>query len=143
MPYMNGLQYSHPVQPRTKHNPMRKKRRMEQSTCGAGTSGVAGSSGVVSSTSVLRITDGSSGHVDIEEDDDDFEDPPPRWQDTSDIAKSPVTSPPSSHHFDNAEEPQPDVPPSVHIDINAEVTGEEPHSSQVNNFKKIVRVILS
>jgi hypothetical protein len=114
MPYMNGLQYSQPVQPVAKRRAMRKKRRTERSARGVGTSDDAASRGVHMSSSVHRITDGSTGHGDVEEDDDDFQDPPPRWEDTTEHAKSPRTSRPSSEHF-SAQEPHPSVPMSDNV----------------------------
>lgn len=112
MPYISGLQYSQPVQPTAKRHAMQKRRRTERLDRGVGKSGDATSHGVHMTTSVHRIMDGSTGHGDV--DDDDFEDPPPRWQDTTEHAKSLVTSCPSFEHF-TAQDSHPDVPPSDQV----------------------------
>lgn len=76
---MNGVQYIKPVQPNITRDGWRKKGMMESSVHGVGTSGELGSSGVKTSTTVLMITDGKTGYDVVDEDDDNFVDPPPRW----------------------------------------------------------------
>lgn len=83
MSYMNEVCYNKPIQLEVTRKKKRKNSRMESSCDRAETSRKAGSSNVKSSTSMLMITDVSLGHGIVVEDDDDFVDPLPRWQERS------------------------------------------------------------
>ncbi|CAA3021184.1 Hypothetical predicted protein [Olea europaea subsp. europaea] len=73
MPYMNGVQYKKPIQPKFSPDSRRDKSRIEMSVDRAGMSGKSG-------PSVLLLTDSSVRQARVpDNDDDDFVDPPLIW----------------------------------------------------------------
>ncbi|CAA2963604.1 Hypothetical predicted protein [Olea europaea subsp. europaea] len=92
MPYMNDVQYKKPVQPKFSPDSRRDKSRIEKSVDRVGMSGKSG-------PSVLLLTDSSVRHARVpDNDDDDFVDPPPIWQETSPFGKSPTQDCSSAAH---------------------------------------------
>ncbi|CAA2987007.1 Hypothetical predicted protein [Olea europaea subsp. europaea] len=98
MSYMNGVQYKKPVQPKFSPDSHRYKSRIKRSVDRAGTSGK-------SSPSVLLLTDSSVRQARVpNNDDDNFVDPPPIWQETSPIGKSPTQDCLSAAHHSPMEQ---------------------------------------
>ncbi|CAA2935059.1 Hypothetical predicted protein [Olea europaea subsp. europaea] len=98
MSYMNGVLYKKPVQSKFSPDSRRDKSRIERSVDRAGTSGKSG-------PSVLLLTDSSVRHARVpDNDDDDFVDPPPIWQETSPLGKSSSQDYPSAAHHSPIEQ---------------------------------------
>ncbi|CAA3032520.1 Hypothetical predicted protein [Olea europaea subsp. europaea] len=84
--------YKKSVQPKFSPDSRRDKSRIERSVDRAGTSGKSG-------PLVLLLTDSSVRWARVfDNDDDDFVDPPPIWQETSPLGKSPTQECPSAAH---------------------------------------------